>query len=128
LLIGVDVTCNDGAVCGDVERVILDPVARTVTHLVVRARNHPRKLDRLVPIALAETQAGGTLRLNCSTDDFAKRDAAEEKHTVSESSFGYFHVAGGIAFPASIAATGFVRATARSATSKGSSSTAVTAV
>ena len=100
LLIGVDVTCNDGAVCGEVERVILDPVARTVTHLVVRARNHPRKLDRLVPIALAETEAGGTVRLNCSADDFAKLDAAEEKHTVSESSFGYFHIAGGVAIPA----------------------------
>jgi sporulation protein YlmC with PRC-barrel domain len=99
LLIGADVTCSDGAVCGEVERVILDPVARTVTHLVVRARHHPRKLDRLVPIALAETEAGGTVRLNCSADDFVKLDAAEEKHT-SESSLGYFHVAGGVAFPA----------------------------
>jgi sporulation protein YlmC with PRC-barrel domain len=100
LLIGVDVTCNDGVVCGEVERVILDPVARTVTHLVVRAGNHPRMLDRLVPIVLAETEAGGTVRLTCSADDFAKLDAAEEKHTVSESSFGYFHIAGGVAFPA----------------------------
>jgi hypothetical protein len=57
-------------------------------------------LDRLVPVALAETEAGGTVRLNCSVDDFAKLDAAEEKHTVSESSFGYFHMAGGVAFPA----------------------------
>jgi sporulation protein YlmC with PRC-barrel domain len=99
LLIGVEVTCNDGAVCGEVERVILDPVARTLTHLVVRARNHPRRLDRLVSIALAETEVGGTVRLNCSADDFAKLDAAEEKHT-SESSLGYFHIAGGVAFPA----------------------------
>jgi len=99
LLIGVKVTCNDGAVCGEVERVILDPAARTVTHLVVRARNHPRMLDRLVPVALTETEAGGTVRLNCSTDDFAKLDAAEEKHT-SESSLGYFHIAGGVAIPA----------------------------
>lgn len=90
LLIGVEVTCNDGAVCGEVERVILDPVARTLTHLVVRARNHPRRLDSLVSIALAETEVGGTVRLNCSADDFAKLDAAEEKHT-SESSLGYFH-------------------------------------
>jgi sporulation protein YlmC with PRC-barrel domain len=99
LLIGVEVTCNDGAVCGEVERVILDPVARTVTHLVVRGRNHRRVLDRLVPVALAETEGGGRVRLNCSPDDFAKLDAAEERH-VSESSFGYFHIAGGVAFPA----------------------------
>jgi sporulation protein YlmC with PRC-barrel domain len=101
LLIGVDVTCNDGAVCGEVERVILDPAARTVTHLVVRPRKHPRMLDRLVPVALAETEAGGTVRLNCSADEFANLDAAEEKHTVSESSFGYFHItAGGGVAPA----------------------------
>jgi sporulation protein YlmC with PRC-barrel domain len=100
-LIGVEVTCNDGAVCGEVERLILDPVARTATHLVVRAGNHPRMLDRLVPVALAETGAGGAVRLNCSADDFAKLGAAEEKHTVSESSFGYFHItAGGVAAPA----------------------------
>jgi sporulation protein YlmC with PRC-barrel domain len=99
LPIGVEVTCNDGAVCGAVERVILDPVARTVTHLVVRAGSHPRKLDRLVPIALAETEAGGTVRLNCSADDVARLDAAEERH-VSESSFGYFHMAGAVAIPA----------------------------
>jgi sporulation protein YlmC with PRC-barrel domain len=101
LLIGVDVTCSDGVVCGRVERVILDPVARTVTHLVVRAGKHPRMLDRLVPVALAETEVGGTVRLNCSADDFAKLDAAEEKHSVSESSFGYFHImAGGGVAPA----------------------------
>ena len=58
-----------------------------------------RMLDRLVPIALAETEAGGTVRLNCSADDFTKLDAAEEKH-VSESSLGYFHIAGGVAIPA----------------------------
>lgn len=81
--------------------MILDPVTRTLTHLVVRARKHPRMLDRLVPVALAETEAGGTMRLNCSADDFAKLDAAEEKHTVSESSFGYYHImAGGGVAPA----------------------------
>jgi hypothetical protein len=101
LLIGVAVTYNDGAVCGEVERVIVDPVARTVTHLVVRAKRHPRMLDRLVPVALAETEAGGPVRLNCSADDFARLDAAEEKHTVSESSLGYFHItAGGGVAPA----------------------------
>jgi hypothetical protein len=48
-----------------------------------------------------ETEAGGTVRLNCSADDFANLDAAEEKHTVSETSFGYFHMTtGGVAIPA----------------------------
>ena len=32
--IGSEVSCSDGA-CGEVSRVIVDPVARVVTHLVV---------------------------------------------------------------------------------------------
>ena len=32
--IGAEVSCSDGA-CGKVSRVVVDPVARTVTHLVV---------------------------------------------------------------------------------------------
>ena len=32
--IGANVSCTDGA-CGEVSRVIVDPVADTVTHLVV---------------------------------------------------------------------------------------------
>ena len=35
--IGAEVACSDGA-CGELRRVIVDPVARQVTHLVVEPR------------------------------------------------------------------------------------------
>ena len=36
--IGVEVTCSDG-VCGDLRRVVIDPVARVLTHLVVEPKH-----------------------------------------------------------------------------------------
>ena len=38
--IGADAVCADG-VCGKVTRVVVDPVARAVTHLVVQPRHWP---------------------------------------------------------------------------------------
>jgi hypothetical protein len=68
-VIGAEVRCSDGAVCGETERVVVDPVARTVTHLVVRAK-HRHILDRLVPIALVEAaEADGGVRLGCSVEN-----------------------------------------------------------
>jgi len=37
-IIGSEVACSDG-VCGDLRRVVIDPVARAVTHLVVEPRH-----------------------------------------------------------------------------------------
>ena len=94
-VIGAEVRCSGGAECGDVERLIVDPAARTVTHLVVRVK-HRRILDRLVPVGLVEAAEGGSgVRLGCSIDDFRNLDPAEEKHRLTEtSSFGYFTVRG----------------------------------
>ena len=40
LRIGADAMCADG-VCGKVSRVVVDPVARVVSHLVVQPRHWP---------------------------------------------------------------------------------------
>jgi hypothetical protein len=73
--IGADVTCTDGA-CGEVARLIVDPVARAITHLVVEPK-HERKHGRLVPLSLVETTPGG-IRLNCTRAEFETLDPAEE--------------------------------------------------
>ena len=41
-VIGAGATCTDGP-CGEVTRVVIDPVAEAVTHVVVEPR-HPRGL------------------------------------------------------------------------------------
>ncbi len=73
--IGADASCSDG-VCGEVSRVVVDPVAQTVTHLVVEPK-HRRGLGRLVPLDLVDA-ATGEVRLRCTLAEFEKLDAAEE--------------------------------------------------
>jgi sporulation protein YlmC with PRC-barrel domain len=75
--IGADVHCIDGH-CGHVIRVIIDPVAKVVTHLVVGPRlEHGSHVNRLVPVDLAEVTADG-IKLNCTLAGFAHLDPADE--------------------------------------------------
>ena len=73
--IGAEVSCSDGA-CGEVRRVVVDPVARAVTHLVV-GPEHPHGLGRLVPLNLIDATAGG-IRLRCTLAEFARLSWAKE--------------------------------------------------
>ena len=74
-VIGADATCSDGP-CGQVTRVVVNPVAEAVTHLVVEPK-HPHGLSRLVPLDLVE---GGPheVRLRCTRAEFEQLDSAEE--------------------------------------------------
>jgi sporulation protein YlmC with PRC-barrel domain len=73
--IGAEASCSDGA-CGEVTRVIVDPVAEAVTHLVVEPE-HRRDPGRLVPLGLIDATAG-QIRLSCTTAEFEKLAPAEE--------------------------------------------------
>jgi hypothetical protein len=73
--IGVSASCTDGT-CGEVTRVVVDPVARAVTHLVVEPK-HDHKQGRLVPVDLVDTVPGG-IRLRCTRAELEKLDPAEE--------------------------------------------------
>jgi sporulation protein YlmC with PRC-barrel domain len=74
-VIGAVVNCSDG-ICGRVIRVVVDPVARAVTHLAVEPE-HRQGLARLVPIDLATASADG-VTLACTIDEFEQLDSAEE--------------------------------------------------
>lgn len=73
--IGVEAICSDGA-CGEVTRVVIDPVARAVTHLVVEPK-HRAGLGRLVSLDLIEASPDH-VRLRCALAEFDELDAAEE--------------------------------------------------
>ncbi len=79
--IGAEVSCSDG-VCGELSRVVLDPVARVLTHLVVEPR-HRRGLGRLVPIDLVDATAE-EIRLRCSSAEFDALEDAEETRFLVE--------------------------------------------
>ena len=69
---------TDGA-CGEVSRVVVDPVARAVTHLVVEPDGRQAPAG-LCPDLVDST--GGELRLRCTLAEFEKLDAAEETQFV----------------------------------------------
>ncbi len=83
--IGAEASCTDG-VCGEVTRVVVDPVARAVTHLVVEPA-HRQGLGRLVPLDLVEDTTEGVL-LRCTIAEFEELDSAEDTQFVPGSA-GY---------------------------------------
>lgn len=72
---GADAACTDGA-CGEVIRVVVDPVARSVTHLVVEPK-HRQGLGRLVPLSLIAS-SNDEVMLRCTLEEFNQLDDAEE--------------------------------------------------
>jgi hypothetical protein len=82
--IGASASCTDGD-CGEVIRVVVNPVGHAVTHLVVGPKHeHGHDIDRLVPVDLAAVTADG-IRLSCTKAEFDKLDPAEETHFVAGS-------------------------------------------
>ena len=94
LSIGAVAVGSDGY-RGEVRAAVIDPVAATVTHLVVEPEGRSG-LARLVPLKLAEAEADsddydvraapGKLRLRCTEAEFMNLDAAEE--TLAEFAVG----------------------------------------
>jgi hypothetical protein len=94
LSIGAVAVGSDGY-RGQVRAAVIDPVAATVTHLVVEPEGRSG-LARLVPLKLAEAEADtddndvraapGKLRLRCTEAEFMNLDAAEE--TLAEFAVG----------------------------------------
>jgi hypothetical protein len=73
--IGSDVDCIDGP-GGVLKRIVVDPVARTLTHLVVEPW-HGADVARLVPIALVDSTGSG-IRLRCTVAALVALEPAEE--------------------------------------------------
>jgi PRC-barrel domain len=79
--IGAPVRCSDGA-CGALMRVVVDPVACAITHIIVEPKHRPGQ-GRLVPVGLVDARSG-ELRLGCSAIEFEELEYAEETHFFSE--------------------------------------------
>lgn len=86
--IGSEVACADGA-CGELTRVVIDPVARTLTHLVVAPADRAQ-VARLAPVELVDSTAS-ELRLRCTMSEFEALEEAEETQFLSGASgpWGY---------------------------------------
>lgn len=74
--IGSHVSCSDGD-CGELRRVVVDPLSRRLTHLVVEPSDGG--LARLVPVDLVASSEGG-ISLRCPKARFDELEEAEEVH------------------------------------------------
>jgi len=74
-IIGSDVSCSDGS-CGELRRVVVDPIARVITHLVVEEK-HRQGTGHLVPIDLVDS-SGAEIHLRCTRAQFEALEDAEE--------------------------------------------------
>jgi hypothetical protein len=76
--IGLPVDCSDGR-CGVVADVVIDPLRRTITHLVVEPRRH-HHLARLVPTDEIDGAAReDSVRLRCSGEELRRLPTVEER-------------------------------------------------
>lgn len=75
IAIGATASCTDGP-CGQVRCVVVDPVAREVTHIVVGTK-HRKGLGRLVPLDLFDA-AGYQVTLTCDLATFEDLEMAEQ--------------------------------------------------
>jgi hypothetical protein len=78
-IIGSSVSCRGGP-CGELTRVVVDPAARTVTHLVVEPP-HRGGTSRLVPVRLAGAGTAA-IHLRCTMSQFEGLQEAEETQIV----------------------------------------------
>jgi hypothetical protein len=112
-ILGASASCSDGH-CGEVIRAILDPAARTVTHLVVEPRHRPAD-GRLVPVAMIDAGAD-EIGLRCTLAEFNRLDASEEIEFVEGMDYG-----GGYGSPDAVQGFGNVGAGGVGASSSGGS-------
>lgn len=80
--IGAEVSCTDGT-CGKLSRVVVDPIAGVVTHLIVAPRRG-HETARLVPVSLVGS-AADEIKLDCTTAEFDVLDPAEETRFIEGS-------------------------------------------
>jgi sporulation protein YlmC with PRC-barrel domain len=74
--IGVKAVGTDGEI-GKVSRVVVDPTAQAVTHIVVEPKVFT-DISRLVPLALVRGATADEVTLTCSLAEFGKLPPAEE--------------------------------------------------
>ncbi len=77
-----DVLAANGKRLGHIERVVLNPATRAITHIVVRKRSLFKKEEKVVPIDLVARTAEDQIALRESAGDLESLPAFEEQHLI----------------------------------------------
>jgi uncharacterized protein YrrD len=95
--IGADVDATDGR-CGELTRVVFDPVADLLTHLVVQP-GRDVELSKLVPVDLVVRLEEDPIRLSCTKHEFDRLDAAEDLQFLPADATGAGYGPNSVAWP-----------------------------
>jgi sporulation protein YlmC with PRC-barrel domain len=74
--VGAGVECVDG-VCGVSTQVIINPVKKKVTHLVVKQKEFPH-VERMVPVEWVTQTTSNLIQLECTKEKFGHQEAFTE--------------------------------------------------
>jgi len=75
--VNATVYCSDG-VCGKTIRVIIDPIKKKLTHIVVQGRGLEAGVEQLVPIEKIKESTADEVHLTCSHEEFLLLDSYYE--------------------------------------------------
>lgn len=78
---GEQVLTSEGEIVGEVERVVLDPKTKEITHIVV-TEGRLLNADRVIPINLVESSYDKAMKLRKAPMDFDSFPVFEEKHYI----------------------------------------------
>jgi sporulation protein YlmC with PRC-barrel domain len=74
----------DGRQVGSIDRVVLNPETKLVTHIVVRRRGLFSKEDKVVPVGLIDRSTGNEIALRDEAGDLQDSPPFEEKRVLSK--------------------------------------------
>ena len=78
LELGTPVRCTDDTF-GELADVVIDPISKRLTHLVVRSRHQEAEAARLVPVGLAEgSEEGSEISLDCTVEEANRLEPVQE--------------------------------------------------
>ncbi|MCP4166008.1 MAG: PRC-barrel domain containing protein [Chloroflexi bacterium] len=79
--VNAKVICADGP-CGTVSALIVNPISKDITHVVVRDKDGLNPDERLVPVELIVEATHGTISLQCTRDELMQTPSFLEHHYI----------------------------------------------
>ena len=90
IAVGASVECRDGS-CGQSTAVIVNPVNRTITHIVVKVSDLPAPGERLVPAELVEDTSHDLIRISSSKAEIAgMQPFIETRYIAAERNYSHY--------------------------------------
>src|SRR4051812_45202690 len=78
LELGTPVRCTDDTF-GELADVVIDPISKRLTHVVIRPRDQEEQAPRLVPVELAEgSDEGSEISLHCTVEEANRLEPVHE--------------------------------------------------